>query len=142
MRVVLFVGSNPSNASTCDIAFHWTTKSSKVLTKWCQDIDGCKAHLNVSNKKTEDNRALTKEEMQAGLEGLRSSLAGLQATHVVALGKTAAKALTLLGVTFYEMPHPSGRNRVLNDAQYIDEKVKGLLDFVKQPSQLILAKTN
>jgi uracil-DNA glycosylase len=52
---------------------------------------------------------------------------------IVALGKTAEKALTLLGYDFYAMPHPSGLNRKLNDKDYIEEKIKGLRDYINKP---------
>lgn len=129
MLKILFVGSNPSNASTCDVAFHGSTRSSQILTGWIKDIRGCKMHINVLNKKTENNRPLTTQEVNDSLEKLREQLNMIKADRVVALGKTAAKALTLLGVVHYEMPHPSGRNRKLNDASYVAEKVKGLTNY-------------
>lgn len=126
---VMFVGSNPSNASATDAAFHGATKSSKILTEWTKNIP-YKAHCNVIDKKTEGNRPLTTEEVKAGLEDLRWKLTG--STHIVALGKTASKALSLLNVPFYEMPHPSGRNRLLNDPKYVEGKVKGLENYCSQ----------
>jgi len=41
-----------------------------------------------------------------------------QEYKIVALGKAAEKALTKLKVPHYPMPHPSGRNRLLNDVEY------------------------
>jgi uracil-DNA glycosylase len=124
---ILFVGSNPSNASTCDIAFHGSTKSSKILTEWTKDIQGTKMHVNVLNQKTKNNRPLTASEVKVALPRLAIDLAGVD--KIVALGKTAAKALSQLGVSFYEMPHPSPRNRLLNDPAYTTEKVKGLISY-------------
>jgi uracil-DNA glycosylase len=49
---------------------------------------------------------------------------------VIALGRTAEKALTLLRLDFYAMPHPSGLNRKLNDPKYIEEKIKGLISYL------------
>lgn len=131
-KVILFVGSNPSNKSTCDTAFHWTTRSSQILTAWSKDLTGIKCHINVLNQKTEDNRPLKKSEIKLNLERLASDIKGLGATHIVALGKTASTALTMLGVEYYEMPHPSGRNRLLNDPEYVVEKVKGLQEFCSE----------
>lgn len=127
--VILFVGSNPANASFCDIAFHTSTRSSKILTGWCMDLQGMKVHLNVLNQKTEDNRPLKKSEIKLNLERLASDIKGTSPDRIVALGKTAASALTMLGVEYYEMPHPSGRNRLLNDPEYVAGKVKGLIEF-------------
>jgi len=128
-NVILFVGSNPSNSSFCDVAFHMSTRSSKILTGWCTDLHGLKIHLNVLNKKTEGNRPLKASEIKMNLERLALDIKGTSPTHIIALGKTAAKALTLLGVEYYEMPHPSGRNRLLNDPEYVAGKVKGLVEY-------------
>lgn len=130
MDTILFVGSNPSNTSTCDMAFHGSTRSSQILSVWCKDVTGIKMHINVANKKTENNRSLKGNEIRANLERLSEDLKTISAAKVIALGKTAAKALTLLGVDFYEMPHPSGRNRKLNDPKYVEEKIKGLISYV------------
>lgn len=130
--VVLFVGSNPSNASTCDAAFHGSTKSSQILTGWCKDLPGMKMHINVLDKKTENNRPLKIGEIKSNLEDLKDKIGWLKPDAIIALGKTATKALELINVNFYEMPHPSGRNRLLNDPNYVAEKVKGLNDYVTQ----------
>lgn len=132
MKVILFVGSNPSRASTTEAAFHGSTKSSKILTAWTENVRGIKMHVNVLNKKTENNRPLKTSEIQLNLDLLKSNIEGISPDHVVALGKTASKALTLLGIKHYEMPHPSGKNRKLNDKKFVAEKIKGLLEYVSQ----------
>jgi uracil-DNA glycosylase len=86
------------------------------------------------NQKTAENRPLTQEEIETSLERLASDINGLYPTKIVALGKTAAKALTLLGVAFYEMPHPSGRNRKLNDKEFVSQKIKELTEFCNKVS--------
>lgn len=129
LNVILFVGSNPANASICETAFHGSTRSSKILTGWCTNLQGMKVHLNVLNEKTENNRPLKKSEIKLNLERLASDIRGCAPAKIVALGKTAAFALTKLGVEFYEMPHPSGRNRLLNDPEYVSAKVKGLTEY-------------
>lgn len=132
MVTILFVGSNPSNASTVDVAFHGSTRSSKLLTEWTKDISGMKVHINVMNQKTSNNRPLKKSEVDASLQRLAQDVEGLKPDKIIALGKTAANALTLLYLAFYEMPHPSGRNRKLNDQKYVQEKVKGMLQYCDQ----------
>ena len=128
--VVLFVGSNPSNASTCDIAFHSSTKSSQILTGWTSHIKSRTfMHVNVSNNKTKDNRPLKQSEIDENIDRLLRLISSIQPCYVVALGQTAAKALRKINQPHYEMPHPSGRNRKLNDKRYVEEKIKGLVEF-------------
>ena len=133
---ILFVGSNPSNTSLTEDAFHESTRSGKILASWVASLQGEKAYVNVSNQKTENNRPLTTSEIRACLPKLALDIAG--ATKVVALGKTAAKALSMLGIQFCEMPHPSGCNRLLNDTKYVEQKIKGMLEHCSPsiPSQL------
>lgn len=132
--VVLFVGSNPSNASVTHAAFHSNTRSSKILTEWTANINGrILMYINVLNKKTENNRPLKKSEIKANLEELSKTISAISPEYVVALGKTAAMALTLLRQDYYEMPHPSGRNRKLNDKKYVEEKIKGLETYCSSP---------
>lgn len=132
--LILFIGSNPSTASDIDAAFHGSTKSSKILTEWTKGLVGTKVHMNVVNQKTENNRPLKASEIRGSLDSLARDISSIEPTRIVALGKTAAKALTLLHLAFYEMPHPSGRNRLLNDPKYVEEKVKGLVQFCNQTS--------
>ena len=129
MSKILFVGSNPSQRSANDSAFHGSTRSAQILAEWTKDIPGTKIHINVVNKKTDDNRPLKASEIKDNLDNLTADILIAQADKIVALGKTAAKALTLLRVNFYEMPHPSGRNRLLNDPEYVAQKIKGLVEF-------------
>jgi uracil-DNA glycosylase len=96
-------------------------------------------HINVLNQKTEKNRPLTGAEVKAALPRLAMDVKG--ADKIVALGKTAAKALSKLGVEFYEMPHPSGCNRLLNDPKFVEQKVKGLLEYCSQAGQNTLNST-
>lgn len=134
---ILFVGSNPSNTSITTDAFHSSTNSSRILSGWVKDIQGDKVHINVSNEKTEGNRALKQSEIKASLERLSEDIKRIAPVRIVALGKTATRALTLLQLTFYEMPHPSGMNRLLNDPAYVAQKIKELTEFCNQVSSNI-----
>jgi hypothetical protein len=51
------------------------------------------------------------------LEFLRGACVG--ADRVVALGALASRSLDEIGVKHFRLPHPSGRNRLLNDAAYV-----------------------
>jgi uracil-DNA glycosylase len=130
---VVFVGSNPSQSSSTTLPFWGDTNSDKVLFSWIKVLPNTNDYrlCNVKDIKTEDNKPLTLSQIKESLPELKSKIGS--ATKIVALGKTAAKALTLLHVDFYEMPHPSGRNRKLNDKKYVEEKIKGLLEYLETP---------
>jgi uracil-DNA glycosylase len=134
MFTILFVGSNPSNASAVDAAFHGSAKSSHILSSWCKDLSGTLMYINVMNEKTENNRALKSSEIKSNLSRLSEDIAHIKPDRIVALGKTSTAALTLLQVVFYEMPHPSGNNRKLNNIPYVEEKIKRLVEFCNRTS--------
>lgn len=136
MYKALFVGSNPSIKAATLVPFCPTTKSGDTLRKWAADM-GLEHYqfFNVSNLPTKGNRPLTKNEIMTNSSRLKTELQSdvLRAGKVVAVGKAAAVALTLLRIPFYEMPHPSGLNRQLNDPAYLAEKIKGLLKYLEAP---------
>ena len=136
--VVLFIGSNPSQKSTTIIPFWANTNSSKILNSWIdkvkEQVNVEEVHcLNVANYPTPGNRPLKMPEIKAELDRLAYDIYGLRGINpdkVVALGKTAQTALTLLHIPHYAMPHPSGLNRQLNDPKFVEEKINGLVEFL------------
>lgn len=86
---------------------------------------------NVSPVPTPNNRPLKVSEIKHNLDRLKILVAMSDGAKIVALGKTAEKALNMINERFYSMPHPSGRNRKLNDPAYLEEKIKGLKLFLK-----------
>jgi uracil-DNA glycosylase len=138
MRIT-FVGSNPSQSSAVVTPFFEDTVSSRILKSWVARLlpeQHWIYYLNVANYTTHNNRPLNSAEIKAALPQLREVLDGIFPDRVVALGKTAEKALTLLGCDFYAMPHPSGLNRKLNDPKYVEEKIKGLIEYISPIEKL------
>jgi uracil-DNA glycosylase len=131
---IAFIGSNPSHLSKDNQAFSIETKSRKTLEKWIEEagLFTGEYHLtlhNVSDIKTENNRPLTVNEIHDNSHKLRLKFFSYK--KVVALGKTAHKALSLAGIPHLEMPHPSGMNRKLNDPNYVKECIDKLREYAK-----------
>lgn len=137
MRVVV-VGSNPSRSSRSTAAFDVDTKSRSTLDAWlnCSDIECEIVYLNVHDLPTQGNKPLNLKQIRDAIPALHARISAAEPAKLVALGGSAAKALTLLRLNFYTMPHPSGRNRQLNDKQFIDEKIKGLKIYLESLSHL------
>ena len=131
---VIFVGSNPSEKSPDLGAFHPKTQSGKRLQQWIEEAGISEAvSLNISNSKTTKNKPLTTLEaadLSYDLENrIRNHMEA--GTKVVALGNTAEFALSYTDLEFLSMPHPSGRNRKLNDKVYANEQLEKLKKYVK-----------
>lgn len=139
MSNIVFIGSNPSIKSSKLTPFWNDTKSAKILRSWLEQLKDSDSELffyNVSDKPTENNRPLKMSEIKENLQSLKNKLA-IFSEHkmeikVIALGKTAEKALTLLRIPHIAMPHPSGLNRKLNDKAYVQEKIDALIKYVQK----------
>jgi len=131
---VLFIGSNPSLSSKSNDAFNSSTKSRKTLDSWssaiCLSFDRI-AYYNISDAKTINNKALSKNQWVAELDILKNKIDKHKNCKIVTLGNTADKALTLLGYDHYNMPHPSGRNRLLNDKAFLERKLSELKSYIE-----------
>ena len=133
----MFIGSNPSNKTFKNSAFDMSTKSGITLNSWLDKLHISTVYFtNVYNWSTPNNRPLTKSQIVLALPSLKDYIDfyqenGFGKIKLVAVGKTAGIALTLLGVPFFELPHPSGLNRQLNDPNFIEEKLKDLKLFLE-----------
>ena len=128
--IIVFVGSNPSKASITCIPFDTDTKSFRILSGWMDAagiVNTVVVFRNVANTPTPNNRPLNVSEIKECLPGLTESLQGF--TKIVALGKTAHKALSMAGIPHLELSHPSGMNRKLNCPHYVNEQISKLRDY-------------
>jgi uracil-DNA glycosylase family 4 len=128
---ILFLGSNPSNKATSNEAFTVDTASGRTLKSWIQDIEGTIFIDNIVSQKTKNNRPLHQEEIARAQASLLKRIQEINPDRLVALGKSASNVLKNLNLKHFEMPHPSGRNRKLNDKSYVTEKINKLKLFCK-----------
>ena len=54
---------------------------------------------------------------------------------VIALGNTASKALNKLKIKHFKLPHPSPRNRLLNNKKFITKQLKECRKYIDQISK-------
>ena len=127
---VLCLGSNPGNASPDITPFHEMTRSRKVLESWFEDLDVDIYFANVAEFKTPNNRPLNMTEIKKSIPSLKDKVEGFD--KIVALGKAATYAAAFAGISFLEMPHPSGRNRLLNDPEFVSLKIKELKEYIDE----------
>lgn len=103
-----FVGDEPSSKNFAHCIPYVGTGTYAVLREWCQELELLPWFINSH---TPYWLAFADRLAQQGLP-------------IVALGKTASKRLASAGVPHFLMPHPSGRNRQMNDHAYVTEKLK------------------
>lgn len=121
--IITFIGDKPSKKNTnAEIAFEGTL-SGKTLDKWISFLD--------LNPKTQVIKINSVDETLE-LHVLASYLFG---DIIVTLGKESKRKVdeivvksNIKNLKLFELPHPSPRNRKLNDKEYVQE----VLTFLKK----------
>ena len=117
-RYVIFVGDEPSLHNADPKVAFVGTRSHAVLLKW---FEGFKDFTpQIFNSDTEELR-------QRILK-----LSKFQGAVVIALGSTASKRLNNLGVKHYKLPHPSPRNRLLKNKEFINKQIKECYRYIRE----------
>lgn len=131
---ILFVGSNPSSSAATQNAFCVSTKSGRILLNWLSMLSLSNDYLfyfcNVSDKSTPSNRPLSIKEIKDNLQELSKKIEQIKPDKIIALGVVSSKALTLLQLPHYKMPHPSGLNRKLNNKSFLKNKIDELKSYI------------
>lgn len=127
--MILFVASNPSKLNTNPTIAMVGSKSEKNFNGWVEYLSPQKDYfvINVSDKVLENDKTLKKREYD--LPRLASYVINPSFDKIVALGNVAEDALKQLGIeNYYKLPHPSPRNRFLNNTV----QVEAVLEDCKQ----------
>lgn len=121
--MIVFVGDQPSNKNVDPNIPFVGTQSYKRLLEWIWKMDVNITDVEIYNKDDID--------MQYKGRPDRYLVCGYwprnhypDEIEIVALGNEAAKKLEELGLEYFKLPHPSGRNRLLNDKKYVEMKLK------------------
>ena len=126
--MVILIGSNPSERSMHQQAFSEDTYSGKRLRNWlCQVGVDTFVTANVYDYPTDNNRPLKASEIRENIPELKRKIHGYD--KVVAVGKTAERALEMCGIEFHTIEHPSGCNRKLNDDAYVQKMLSKFKNF-------------
>jgi uracil-DNA glycosylase len=83
--------------------------------------------INASNKIAKNPKV-----SEMGLDRLRSEFELTKPFAVVALGRYAALAAKKASLEFFELPHPSGLNRKLNDKTYVRGVLKECSEYLSE----------
>lgn len=133
-KKVLLVGSNPSEQSPDNSAFHPDTKSRQFVDKWFEGEGWTVAYENLVDFKAEKNKQISTSQIKENLDWIVENMNAYNKLgyKIVACGKIAAKGLTMAGVSHFEMPHPSGLCRFWNDKQVAEEKIWEMKSWLLQ----------
>lgn len=115
MIKVIFVGDEPSKLNLLKDTAFIGARCFKRLCEWIKIIDADFYYcVNSSPDELTDIGTLYNDGFK-----------------VIALGTTASKRLSDIGIPHYEMPHPSGRNLKLNDTEYLSICLDNAKSYVR-----------
>ena len=120
MRKLLLVGDKPSKKNKDPKVAFVGTASHKRIMEWLEVLLDEKAAISMVNR--------TDPEFSVVL--IRATLKRYQ---IIALGEEAAQALAHHGVVnYFKLPHPSGRNRKLNNKKYVAEILQKCKTWIEE----------
>ncbi len=137
--LIYFVADQPSNKNLSPSVPLVGTDSYKTLLEWIGEmsIDITRVRFYNQTDGPFDN-AYSKATLNQAVK--------LEQIKVIALGQKAAGYLNKVGIEeYFVLPHPSGRNRLLNDKELVANKLgackryiyEGVLDGKQEPQKSI-----
>lgn len=138
MKPVVWVGLNPSPRNTSPEKAFVGSPSGKNLAKWQVELDrGGEGFMhkmyNLCTIISPDETAVDKTMTDLGVI-VRLMEHSSRGEPIVALGNKVSKILTANNIHHILMPHPSPRNRKLNDCNFIKNKIKSLKSNIARSS--------
>lgn len=119
--IVLFIASNPSRSSPTNEPMHCSTRSRQILNGWLKDLDIQPIFINLIDQPTDKNKPLKIKEVKPLYGSIKDKIERLKYDAIVTLGYTSNYVLTDLNIKHTSIPHPSTRNRSLNDGKKIED---------------------
>lgn len=115
--MVLFVGDKPSKNNTNQKIAFQGTRSGKVLEEWAIALELVPDAYIAINR-------VDPYFLDCAISFYKCQKA------IIALGTEADKALTRFGIPHFTLPHPSGRNRALNDRNALTRLLGGCKSYI------------
>lgn len=127
---VVFVGDEPSKHNTLETIPFVGTKSLKIIMEWIRVIKP--DYYICLNSDTWFNRFQILMLQKTGFK-------------ILALGNKASERLKCDGVLHFKLPHPSGKNRKLNDRFYVARELQRAIWWMAtggKPEKLLVESVN
>jgi uracil-DNA glycosylase len=121
---VLIVGQNPGNNPR---AAKFRNHTIDRLNQWCDELGI--THYGFVNAVTHQGECKIKD---VDFARLKECVNGQVA--VIALGVFASKCLEIINRSHFRLPHPSPRNRLMNDKEFIKNALTECKEFLENRS--------
>lgn len=122
--LVYFVADQPTKDNVSPVVPLVGTESYRTLLRWCGEMDVDITRVRMYNQVDGPfDHTISRATLNKAIE--------LGQIKVIALGQKAASYLVKVGVNeFFILPHPSGRNRLLNDKEFVKEKLGACRKYI------------
>lgn len=127
---VLLVGQNPSRYNLDPKVAFKGTKSFDIITGWIDTFGVSGDSYMLINAFTKVNQKYLKKEYVIASERVSRLVKGFEPETIIALGKRASEVLKMSGIDHFELPHPSGRNRKLNNKEWLKQELKKAREYI------------
>lgn len=124
-RSIILVGDKPSKKNVDPKTAFVGTKSYNNLLEWISEFD-----ISINNTYIANKEHITKLGEFIYVDVPEVSLGIEPGDKVIALGRESEKYLKELGLDPYYLPHPSPKNRVLNDKKKLKELLKECKNWI------------
>lgn len=125
--MILFVGDKPSPKMKLGATPFEGAACEARLKEWLANL-GLSHHAYQSNSYFIIN--------QVEIEQSPLLLTICKGTGIVALGNVASKRLTSMNIPHFKLPHPSGRNRQINDKTFIASKLDECKKYIEEKAKV------
>lgn len=122
--LVYFVADQPTKDNIAPHVPLVGTDSYKTLLTWCGEMDVDITRVRLYNQTDRPfDHIMSRTTLNRAVE--------LGQIKVIALGQKAAMYLNKVGVDeYFVLPHPSGRNRLLNDKEFVANKLGSCRKYI------------
>lgn len=127
---VLIVGQNPSKKNIDPYTPFDGTRSGVTVNKWLDKLEVHKSMCYSINCKNSVDYKFNEQGIRETADYLNYSVPFMKYDKILALGKIAHKVLAQAGIAHFELPHPSGRNRKLNDKKWLSKQLELAKEYV------------
>jgi hypothetical protein len=127
---ILFVGDKPSKYNTDPNFAFKGAKCEKRLMEWIEVVTrkpGRAAWISVSNF-YEECELINSTNKDAAFKILEYWMSNCP---IIALGNNAEKYIKTITYQYFKLPHPSGRNRQLNDSRFIAVRLSEAVSYIR-----------
>lgn len=122
--LVYFIADKPTKENLSPKIPLVGTKSYRTLLGWCGEMNVDVSRVRMFNQSDKPFNGI-------GNVSSLNQATELGHIRVVALGNKAFNYLLKVGVNeFFVLPHPSGRNRQLNNKKFVQEKLDQCRDYI------------